>query len=173
MHIHSMQDSESGGGGALTDTDGHFHEVELTVLAAKGVAMPSRFLDLLPLPSVASSDSAAAASSAAAGDGGACVGASARLLGSGPGQEPNLCVIVIFNGDEVGRTGMVEGTHDPAWEGECFPIRVPGGEGLERAILRLDVFHLRYAYYSQPKRYPKTNPNLTLILIRTLTISAP
>jgi len=55
---------------------------------------------------------------------------------------PNTFCVLKFNGDEIGRTGVVDSNDTPEWEEERFSIRSPGGDGLETCILVVELFHL-------------------------------
>jgi hypothetical protein len=53
----------------------------------------------------------------------------------------NPFVSVFFNGEEVGRTGVVDNSPDPEWDEEIFTVRVPEND-LQNCLLLVEIHHM-------------------------------
>lgn len=57
------------------------------------------------------------------------------------GKSANSYVSVLFNGVELGKTGIIYDSCNPVWSEEYFTIRIPADDEIETSCLLLDVYH--------------------------------
>ena len=128
---------------AVMETE--FHSCELRVLCARGLALKA---------------SVGGAGGAAAGGGGG--GSTAVKAGMNP------FVIVSFNEEEIGRTGIVSNSSSPEWQEEVFDIRAPSGDELETCVLQIEVFDMgMFGKGALLGRVDITGKNLSTLLAST------